>query len=43
MLVCRVGSFELRRTRHVVVLRLGVLFMAIMLSRAFGRFYGGLG
>jgi hypothetical protein len=42
VLVCRVGSFELRRTRHVVVLGLGVLLMAIMLSRAFGKFYGGL-
>ena len=42
VLVCRVGNFELRQTRHVVVLGLGVLLMAIMLSRAFGRFYGGL-
>ena len=41
-LVCRVGSFELRRTRHVLILGLGVLAMAIMLSRAFGKFYGGL-
>jgi hypothetical protein len=43
VLACRVGTFELRQTRHVVVLGLGVLAMAIMLSRAFGRFYGGLG
>jgi hypothetical protein len=42
-LVCRVGSFELRRTSHAVVLGLGVLLMAVMASRAFGRFYGGLG
>ncbi len=41
-LVCRVGSFELRQTRHVLVLGLGVLLMGVMLSRAFGRFYGGL-
>jgi hypothetical protein len=43
VLVCRVGSFELRQTRHVVVLGLGMLTMAVMLARAFGRFYGGLG
>jgi hypothetical protein len=43
VLVCRVGQFELRTTRHVVVLGLGVLAMGVMLSRAFGRFYGGLG
>ena len=42
LLVCRVGSFDLRRTRHVLILGLGVLAMAVMLSRAFGRFYGGL-
>ena len=28
LLVCRVGTFELRRTRHVIVLGLGVLLMA---------------
>ncbi len=32
-LVCRVGSFELRRTRHVLVLGLGVLLMALLLAR----------
>ena len=42
VLLCR-GKFELRNTRHVVVLGLGVLAMAVMLSRALGRFYGGLG
>jgi hypothetical protein len=42
VLVCRVGSFQLRQTRHVVVLGLGILLMGIMLSRAFGKFYGGL-
>ncbi len=39
----RVGTFELRQTRHVVILGLGVLAMAVMLARAFGRFHGGLG
>jgi len=43
VLVCRVGNFQLRQTRHVVVLGLGVLAMAIMLARAFGKFHGGLG
>jgi hypothetical protein len=42
VLVCRVGSFELRRTRHVLVLGLGVLAMAVMAARSFGKFYGGL-
>jgi hypothetical protein len=41
-LVCRVGTFQLRRTRHVVGLGLGALLMSLMLARAFGRFYGGL-
>jgi hypothetical protein len=43
VLVCRVGKFEARQTRHVLVLGLGVLLMAVMLARAFGRFHGGLG
>jgi hypothetical protein len=42
VLVCRVGSFDLRQTKHVLVLGLGVLLMAVMLAHAFGRFYGGL-
>jgi hypothetical protein len=42
VLVCRVGKFELRQTRHVLILGLGVLLMAVMLSRAFGKFHGGL-
>jgi hypothetical protein len=42
VLICRVGKFELRQTRHVVVLGLGALLMGIMLAHAFGRFYGGL-
>ena len=42
LLVCRVGTFELRNTRHVVVLGLGVFLMSMMLARAFGRFHGGL-
>lgn len=41
VLVVRVGRFELRQTRHVVVLGLGALLMALMLARAFGKFHGG--
>jgi hypothetical protein len=42
LLVCRVGTFDLRNTKHVMVLGLGGLPMAVMLARAFGRFHGGL-
>jgi hypothetical protein len=42
LLICRVGTFELRSTRHVVVSGLGALLMSMMLARAFGRFHGGL-
>ena len=41
LLVCRVGQFELRRTRHILVTGIGGLLMALMLAHAFGRFYGG--
>jgi hypothetical protein len=41
LLVCRVGSFELRNTRHVLVLAAGVLLMSVMLARSFARFHGG--
>jgi hypothetical protein len=43
LLVGRVGRFDLRRTSHVLVLGVGVILMSVMLARAFGRFYGGLG
>ena len=42
LLTCRVGSFNLRKTPHVLVLGAGFLLMALMLARAFGRFHGGL-
>jgi hypothetical protein len=42
LLVCRVGSFNLRKTTHVVTLGGGILLMSLMLARAFGRFHGGL-
>jgi len=40
-LVCRVGGFDLRKTRHVVVLGAGILLMSLLLARSFGRFHGG--
>lgn len=42
LLVCRVGAFELRRTRHVVVFGVGFAMIAVMAARGFGRFHGGL-
>lgn len=42
VLLWRVGTFEPRRTNHIVVAGLGALLMAVMLSRTFGRFYGGI-
>jgi len=41
LLVCRVGSFNLRKTQHALVLGAGILTMAIMLPHAFARFHGG--
>lgn len=41
LLVCRVGSFELRRNRHVIVFGLGVFLMALDLAHALARFHGG--
>ena len=42
LLVCRVGHFELRKTRHVLPLAAGILVMSLMLARTFGRLHGGL-
>jgi hypothetical protein len=42
LLVCRVGNFELRRTRHVLVVGAGILIMGLMLAHTFGRLHGGL-
>jgi hypothetical protein len=41
IMVARVGHFELRRTRHVVVLGLAALLTALMLAHSFGRLHGG--
>jgi len=42
LLVCRVGSFNLRKNGHVLVLGAGILIMSLMLAHAFARFHGGL-
>ncbi len=42
LLLAKVGTFDLRHGRHVVVAGTGALLMSVMLARAFGRFYGGL-
>jgi hypothetical protein len=41
-LIVRVGRFDLRQIRHVAVLALGLLLMALNLARHFGQFHGGL-
>src|SRR6202453_3494772 len=41
LLVCRVGDFDLRKTRHVLVLGAGVLIMSLNLAHYFGAFHGG--
>jgi hypothetical protein len=42
LLLCRVGTFEARRTRHMLAAGLGALAMAVMLAKTFGPIYGGL-
>jgi hypothetical protein len=42
LLLGRVGNFEFRGWRHILVAGAGGLAMALMLSLTFGRFYGGL-
>jgi len=42
LLLGRVGTFELRKTRHVLVVAAGALLMALQLARALGRLHGGL-
>src|SRR5208282_6106603 len=42
LLVCRVGSFNLRKTQHALLLGAGILIMSLMAAHAFGRLHGGL-
>ena len=41
LLIGRVGEFDLRSTEQVTALGLGVLVMALLMARMFGRFHGG--
>jgi len=41
LLICRVGEFDLRSTDHVAALGLGILLLALLTARMFGRFHGG--
>jgi hypothetical protein len=41
LLVCRVGSFNLRKTQHILVLGAGILIMSVMLAETFGKLHGG--
>jgi hypothetical protein len=41
LLVCQVGDFDLHNPIHVLVSGLGVLLIAVMSARGFGRFHGG--
>jgi hypothetical protein len=42
LLVCRVGTFSLRRTPHVLAFGAGLLAISLVCARHFGRFHGGL-
>lgn len=42
LLLLRVGSLDLHNPMHAAVLGLGMLGMALILSRSFSRFHGGL-
>jgi hypothetical protein len=42
LLLCKVGTFEVKRWRHALLLGAGVLLMSILLARSFGKFHGGL-
>ena len=41
LLVARVSTFNLRETRHMLLVLAGGLLMAIMLAQAFGQVYAG--
>ncbi len=42
LLVCRVGSFDVRKTQHALVLGAGILVMSLSLAHHFGALHGGL-
>jgi len=42
VLICRVGSFNLLSTCHVLIVAAGFLVLSVLMARRFGRFHGGL-
>lgn len=42
LLVCRVGSFDLRKTRYVLALGAGILVMSLYLASVFGGPHPGV-
>ena len=42
LLVCKVGTFNLRKTSHAIALGAGIFCMALVSAHAFARFHGGL-
>lgn len=41
LLICRVGSFDLRNYEHILSLGAGFLLMSLIHAHIFGRFHGG--
>ena len=41
VLICQVGDFDLRNPGQVLSAGLGVLLLALVSARGFGRFHGG--
>jgi hypothetical protein len=41
LLVCRVGTFDLRDTRDIAALGVGMFLLSVASARQFGRFNGG--
>jgi hypothetical protein len=42
ILVCRIGTFSLRKTSHALALGAGILAISLLSAHAFSRFHGGL-
>lgn len=41
LLILRVGTFDPRRTSHILAAGFGALLISVMTARGFGRFHGG--
>ena len=42
LLLCQVGSYDLRNWQHAFALGAGMLIMSLISAHGFGRFHGGL-